>query len=162
MEKRLPNWPRRDCGYLELPGRLSKNGSLPPIQHDFDFEFIGLIALSDPIREAVPAAVSECYQAGIRVIMITGDYPVTAMNIAREIGLKNHDVSISGSELQEMTEEELAERIKDVNVFARVIPEQKLKIVNALKRNGEIVAMTGDGSERCSCAEGRQYWDCHG
>ncbi|MDO9615923.1 MAG: cation-translocating P-type ATPase, partial [Bacteroidota bacterium] len=119
--------------------------NLPEIQHDFDFEFIGLIALSDPIRETVPLAVSECYQAGIRVIMITGDYPVTAMNIAREIGLKNHAVSISGSELQEMTEEELAERIKDVNVFARVVPEQKLKIVNALKRNGEIVAMTGDG-----------------
>jgi Ca2+-transporting ATPase len=119
--------------------------NLPEIQHDFDFEFIGLIALSDPIRETVPLAVSECYQAGIRVIMITGDYPVTAMNIAREIGLKNHAVSISGTELQEMTEEELAERIKDVNVFARVVPEQKLKIVNALKRNGEIVAMTGDG-----------------
>jgi len=118
---------------------------LPEIQHDFDFEFIGLIALSDPIRENVPAAVNECYQAGIRVIMITGDYPVTAMNIAREIGLKNHAVSISGPELQEMTEEELAERIKEVNVFARVVPEQKLKIVNALKRNGEIVAMTGDG-----------------
>ncbi|MDO8930406.1 MAG: HAD-IC family P-type ATPase, partial [Bacteroidota bacterium] len=71
--------------------------NLPEIQHDFDFEFIGLIALSDPIRETVPLAVSECYQAGIRVIMITGDYPVTAMNIAREIGLKNHAVSISGS-----------------------------------------------------------------
>ncbi|MDD2303779.1 MAG: cation-translocating P-type ATPase [Prolixibacteraceae bacterium] len=119
--------------------------NLPEIQHDFDFDFIGLIALSDPIRETVPEAVRECYQAGIRVIMITGDYPVTAMNIAREIGLKNHQVSISGSELQEMTEEELAERIKEVNVFARVVPEQKLKIVNALKRNHEIVAMTGDG-----------------
>ena len=130
---------------LGVARAIVENGSLPPIQHDFDFEFIGLIALSDPIREAVPAAVSECYQAGIRVIMITGDYPVTAMNIAREIGLKNHEISISGPELQEMTEEELAERIKDVNVFARVIPEQKLKIVNALKRNGEIVAMTGDG-----------------
>lgn len=118
---------------------------LPEIQHDFDFDFIGLIALSDPIRETVPEAVRECYKAGIRVIMITGDYPVTAMNIAREIGLKNHQVSISGSELQEMSEDELAERIKDVNVFARVVPEQKLKIVNALKRNKEIVAMTGDG-----------------
>jgi len=121
------------------------NGSLPAIQHDFDFEFIGLLALSDPIRETVPKAVGECYQAGIRVIMITGDYPVTAMNIAREIGLKNSEVSISGSELHAMTEDELCERIKDVNVFARVVPEQKLKIVNALKRNGEIVAMTGDG-----------------
>jgi P-type Ca2+ transporter type 2C len=118
---------------------------LPEIQHDFDFEFIGLIALADPIRETVPQAVNECYQAGIRVIMITGDYPVTAMNIAREIGLKNYEVSISGPELQAMTEDELCERIKNVNVFARVVPEQKLKIVNALKRNGEIVAMTGDG-----------------
>jgi P-type Ca2+ transporter type 2C len=119
--------------------------NLPEIQHDFDFEFIGLLALSDPIRETVPEAVRECYQAGIRVIMITGDYPATAMNIAREIGLKNFEVSISGPELQAMTEDELCERIKDVNVFARVVPEQKLKIVNALKRNREIVAMTGDG-----------------
>jgi Ca2+-transporting ATPase len=121
------------------------NENLPKIQHDFDFEFIGLLALSDPVRESVPQAVRECYQAGIRVIMITGDYPVTAMNIAREIGLKNHEVAISGSELQEMSENELSERIKEVNVFARVVPEQKLKIVNALKRNNEIVAMTGDG-----------------
>ena len=119
--------------------------NLPEIQHDFEFEFIGLIALSDPIRETVPEAVRECYKAGIRVIMITGDYPITAINIAREIGLKNHQVAISGPELQEMTEDELCERIKDVNVFARVVPEQKLKIVNALKRNREIVAMTGDG-----------------
>lgn len=118
---------------------------LPQIQHDFDFDFIGLLALSDPIRETVPEAVKECYKAGIRVIMITGDYPVTAMNIAREIGLTNHQISISGHELQAMSEEELCERIKDVNVFARVVPEQKLKIVNALKRNNEIVAMTGDG-----------------
>ena len=130
---------------LGVAKSLIDNKNLPEIQHDFDFEFIGLIALSDPIRENVPAAVKECYQAGIRVIMITGDYPVTAMNIAREIGLKNHTVSISGPEIQEMTEEELAGRIKDVNVFARVVPEQKLKIVNALKRNREIVAMTGDG-----------------
>lgn len=130
---------------LGVAKSLIGNKNLPEVQHDFDFEFIGLIALLDPIRENVPAAVKECYQAGIRVIMITGDYPVTAMNIAREIGLKNHDVSISGPELQEMTEEELAGRIMDVNVFARVVPEQKLKIVNALKRNGEIVAMTGDG-----------------
>jgi Ca2+-transporting ATPase len=130
---------------LGVARAIVENGSLPAIQHDFDFEFIGLIALSDPIRETVPEAVRECYQAGIRVIMITGDYPVTAMNIAREIGLKNHQISISGPELKEMTEDELCERIKDVNVFARVVPEQKLKIVNALKRNKEIVAMTGDG-----------------
>lgn len=120
-------------------------GNLPVIQHDFDFEFVGLLGLSDPTRENVPTAVKECYKAGIRVIMITGDYPVTAANIGKEIGLENPGNFITGPQLETMTEEELSERIKDVNVFARVVPEQKLKIVNALKRNGEIVAMTGDG-----------------
>jgi Ca2+-transporting ATPase len=121
------------------------SGDLPSFQHDFDFTFIGLIGLSDPIRKNVPDAVKECYKAGIRVIMITGDYPVTAINIGKEIGIKNPELCITGSELKDMTEDELCERIKDVNIFARVIPEQKLKIVNALKRNNEIVAMTGDG-----------------
>jgi P-type Ca2+ transporter type 2C len=120
-------------------------GTLPEIQHDFDFEFVGLIGLTDPIRENVPDAVKECYKAGIRVIMITGDYPVTASNIGKEIGLKDYEYSISGQELRDMSEDELCERIKTVNVFARVVPEQKLKIVNALKKNNEIVAMTGDG-----------------
>ena len=120
-------------------------GKLPSIQHDFDFEFLGLIGLSDPIRETVPAAVEECYKAGIRVIMITGDYPVTAINIGKDIGIKNPELCISGPELKELTEDELCERIKEVNIFARVVPEQKLKIVNALKRNKEVVAMPGDG-----------------
>ncbi len=115
------------------------------IQHDFDFEFSGLIGLSDPIRDSAPEAVKECYNAGMRVIMITGDYPVTAINIGKEVGIKNPESCITGQELQEMSEDELCERIRDVNIFARVIPEQKLKIVNALKRNNEIVAMTGDG-----------------
>jgi len=118
---------------------------LPDIQHDFNFEFVGLIGLSDPIRENVPQAVTECYQAGIRVIMITGDYPATAMSIGSEIGLKNSEEIITGPQLEALSEAELAEKIKTVNIFARVVPEQKLKIVNALKRNNEIVAMTGDG-----------------
>jgi Ca2+-transporting ATPase len=122
-----------------------KTDHLPESQHDFSFEFVGLIGLSDPIRDNIPEAVAECHKAGIRVIMITGDYPVTALSIAKEIGLKNPELCIAGNELLEMSEEELANRIKDVNVFARVIPEQKLKIVNALKKNNEIVAMTGDG-----------------
>ncbi len=124
--------------------KIDKKG-LPEIQHDFTFEFVGLIGLSDPIRNNVKQAVSECYKAGIRVIMITGDYPVTATHIAREIGLINPEHCITGPELQAMTSEELCEKIKTVNIFARVVPEQKLKIVNALKHNGEIVAMTGDG-----------------
>jgi Ca2+-transporting ATPase len=122
-----------------------KPGGLPSHQHDFDFEFVGLMGLSDPVRENVPDAVKECYRAGIRVIMITGDYPVTAKNIGKNIGINKPELCITGSELKDMSEDELCERIKDVNIFARVIPEQKLKIVNALKRNNEIVAMTGDG-----------------
>jgi Ca2+-transporting ATPase len=118
---------------------------LPENQHDIDFEFLGLIGLSDPIRPEVKGAVAQCYLAGIRVIMITGDYPLTAMNIAKEIGLKNPDTCISGQELKTMTEEELSLKIQRINVFARVIPEQKLLIVNALKMNREVVAMTGDG-----------------
>ena len=121
------------------------SGELPQIQHDFDLEFVGLIGLSDPIRKNVPDSVKECYKAGIRVIMITGDYPVTATNIGKEIGITNPKLCITGSELKVMTEDELCERIKSVNIFARVVPEQKLKIVNALKKNREIVAMTGDG-----------------
>jgi len=118
---------------------------LPEIQHDFDFEFIGLIGLSDPIRPEVKDAVQECYKAGIRVIMITGDYPVTAQNIGKEIGLKNYTNCMTGPEIQAMSEENLSEKIDNINIFARVVPEQKLKIVNALKLKGEIVAMTGDG-----------------
>jgi len=118
---------------------------LPDIQHDFKFDFIGLIGLSDPIRSNVKKAVSECQKAGIRVIMITGDYPVTAQHIAMEIGLENPDKCMTGDELRLITEVELCRQINGINVFARVVPEQKLKIVEALKRNGEIVAMTGDG-----------------
>ena len=83
-------------------------GELPAIQHDFDFEFLGLIGLSDPIRENVPLAVAECYKAGIRVVMITGDYPVTATNIGREIGIQNPELFITGSELEQLSEDELA------------------------------------------------------
>ena len=118
---------------------------LPEGQHDFDFKFVGLLGLADPIRAEVPGAVQECYQAGIRVIMITGDYPGTARNIASQIGLKPLDELITGPELETMSDTELRERIKTTCIFARAVPEQKLRIVSALKANGEVVAMTGDG-----------------
>jgi len=118
---------------------------LPDKQHDFTFEFLGLIGFIDPVRPSVAEAVKECYAAGIRVVMITGDYPGTAQCIAREIGLENPETVITGPELSSMKEAELRQRIQDVNVFARVAPEQKLLIVDALGDNGEIVAMTGDG-----------------
>ncbi|HEY9832092.1 MAG TPA: cation-translocating P-type ATPase [Stenomitos sp.] len=119
--------------------------ALPVEQHDFQFEFIGLVGLADPVRPTVKSAIQECYTAGIQVVMITGDYPGTAQNIARQIGLVSTDGIMTGTELDQMDDAELQRRIKHVNIFARVVPEQKLRIVNALKNNGEIVAMTGDG-----------------
>ncbi|NCB23225.1 MAG: cation-translocating P-type ATPase [Deltaproteobacteria bacterium] len=123
--------------------------ALPDDQHDFAFEFLGLVGLEDPIRPTVPATIQECYTAGIRVIMITGDHPTTAQSIARQIGLRGVPGEgikvIGGPELAAMSDEELARRIRDVDVFARVVPEQKLRLVNSLKASGEVVAMTGDG-----------------
>ncbi|PKN06649.1 MAG: ATPase [Deltaproteobacteria bacterium HGW-Deltaproteobacteria-8] len=120
-------------------------GQLPGEQHDFTFEYLGLVGLEDPIRPTVPATIQECYTAGIRVIMITGDHPDTARSIARQIGLRNAEGVITGPELDDMSDGMLTRRIPEVDVFARVVPEQKLRLVNALKANGEIVAMTGDG-----------------
>ncbi|HEX9093847.1 MAG TPA: cation-translocating P-type ATPase [Coriobacteriia bacterium] len=118
---------------------------LPEAQHDFRFEWIGLVGLQDPIRADVPGAVAEAYRAGMRVVMITGDYPGTAKSIAREIGLVPCDQVITGPELDGMTDDQLAGLIREVCIFARVVPEQKLRIVRALKAHDEVVAMTGDG-----------------
>ncbi len=122
-----------------------KAAALPKQQHDFPFEFVGLLGLSDPIRPEVPEAVKECYAAGIRILMITGDYPGTAQNIARQIGLKPLDDILTGPELDRMSDAQLQARLRTTSIFARVVPEQKLRIVKALKANGEVVAMTGDG-----------------
>eukprot|EP00727_Mastigamoeba_balamuthi_P007571 m51a1_g3434 putative cation transport atpase (940) ;mRNA; f:630260-633385 len=118
---------------------------LPSIQHDYEFEFIGLVAFIDPIRPSVPAAIRQAYDAGIKVVMITGDYPGTAKAIAEKIGLEPRDKVITGPELEQMSDEELSSRIKGVTIFARVVPEQKLQIVRAFKAAKEIVCMTGDG-----------------
>ena len=122
-----------------------RQSALPGEQHDFQFEFLGLIGFSDPVRPGVPEAITECHNAGIRVAMITGDYPGTAQSIARQIGLTPADDYITGRQLETMDDSELKRRIQTVNLFARVVPEQKLRLVNALKANGEVVAMTGDG-----------------
>lgn len=125
-------------------GRFS-HSKLPGEQHDFAFEFLGLVGLADPIRATVPAAVEECYTAGIRVVMITGDHPATAKNIAMQAGIRPVDEIITGAELEHLEDSQLQQRVRAINVFARMVPEQKLRLVNALKSNGEIVAMTGDG-----------------
>ncbi len=120
------------------------SAALPEDPHGFAFEFLGLVGLADPLRDSVRDAVAECRSAGIRVVMITGDYPATARAIAKQAGLESSQI-MTGEELQRYSDAELAQHVKAVTVFARIMPEQKLRIVNALKANGEIVAMTGDG-----------------
>lgn len=117
----------------------------PADPYGFDFELVGLVGLSDPLRPTVPAALDQCRTAGVRVVMITGDYPATARAIARQIGLGPLDSVVTGGELERLADQDLRERVRSTNIFARVVPEQKLRLVEALKANGEIVAMTGDG-----------------
>ena len=123
----------------------SEQAALPAKQHDFEFVLVGFIGLVDPVRSEVPNAVSECHKAGVRVVMITGDHPTTACSIARKIGLVNPNLVMTGAEMQEVSDVDLGIMAKKISVFSRVMPEQKLRLVNCLKASGEVVAMTGDG-----------------
>jgi P-type Ca2+ transporter type 2C len=122
------------------------NGNtMPNSQVDFELEFQGFVGLEDPIRPEVPNAIEECKAAGVKVIMITGDFPTTAQSIAHQIGMSKQGTLLTGSELDTLSDEELKIKIKEITIFARVVPEQKLRIIRALQANNEIVAMTGDG-----------------
>lgn len=116
----------------------------PQAVHEFTFELVGLIGLADPLRTEIPAAIRECREAGIRVIMITGDYPATAASIAQAAGL-DAQVVLSGDTLATLSDSALRARLHGVSVCARITPTQKLRIVQALKADGYITAMTGDG-----------------
>ncbi|MFX1296145.1 MAG: cation-translocating P-type ATPase [Promethearchaeota archaeon] len=129
-------------------------GDLPANQHDFKFRFLGLLGLHDPPRAGSASAIAQCYKAGIRVIMVTGDHPETAAAIGKVIGLSFGDVNrkvkgiVTGKELANLkVQNQDKELLKDpaVNIISRASPEQKLDIVKALKETGEFVAMTGDG-----------------
>jgi Ca2+-transporting ATPase len=119
----------------------------PHIEHDFEFKFIGLLGLEDPLRAEIPAAVAECRSAGIRVVMITGDYPATARAIATQaqLGCDAPNQILTGEEMAGLSDIALQSRMQTASICARVAPEQKLRIVQALKANGDVVAMTGDG-----------------
>ena len=130
-------------------------------QQDFAFDFIGLVGRADPLRQSVPAAVRECQTAGIRVVMITGDYPATAREIACQAGLAGSDV-VTGDELVTLSDEQLAARVRTTTVFARIMPEQKLRIVEALKpprsrylrqpAQGDVLYFSGAGAHRWTSA----------
>ena len=118
--------------------------ALPGEQHQFPFELLGLVGLEDPVRPTAVEAVAECEAAGVRVVMITGDYPGTALNIARQAGLRTNRL-VTGAELDAMSDDDLRECVRSADIFARMVPGQKLRLVEAFKVNGEVVAMTGDG-----------------
>ncbi len=120
-------------------------GDWPANLDAIEFTLLGLTGLADPVRPTVAAALAECYTAGMRVIMITGDYPGTARAIARQIGLAGDREVVTGAELDSFDDTTLRTKVGSVNIFARVVPEQKLRLVKVLKENGEVVAMTGDG-----------------
>lgn len=124
---------------------LKDEQQIPSTILECSLTLCGLVGLADPPRESVAKDIAVCTKAGIRVVMITGDNGITASSIARKIGIPNCDHVITGDMLNGMTDEELCERVKDVSIFSRVIPEHKMRIVKAFKENGEIVAMTGDG-----------------
>ncbi|MCI2807694.1 cation-translocating P-type ATPase [Eoetvoesiella caeni] len=119
--------------------------NLPPDQRDFNFIFLGFVGFVDPPRPDVKQAISECRSAGIRVIMMTGDHPATARAIGQQVGLSERLDLITGAEVAEMNDIELAKKLGYIDLCARLKPEQKLRLVQLLQRNGEVVAMTGDG-----------------
>ena len=126
-------------------GKPADENAIPAAITDCKLTLCGLVGLIDPPRESMRDDISRCTKAGIRVVMITGDNGITASSIAKQIGMPNSDRIITGDELNGMSDEELRGRVRDVSIFSRVIPEHKMRIVRALKDDGEIVAMTGDG-----------------
>jgi Ca2+-transporting ATPase len=129
----------------DLPAGSNVAPEWPAEQRDLRLRLVGLVGLADPIRPTVPAAIVECYRAGIRTVMITGDHPGTAVAVARQIGLGDPDVIVTGAALESMTVAQSRAAVARTNVFARVMPEHKLRLVEAFKATGHVVAMTGDG-----------------
>lgn len=121
-------------------------GEIPVEKIEEDMVFSGLIGMRDPPREEVKAAIKTCEDAGIKTVMITGDHKVTAAAIARELGiLKENDLTLTGSELDSLDESEFEDKVEKISIYARVYPTHKLRVVEALKKKGHVVAMTGDG-----------------
>lgn len=118
---------------------------IPETLKKCSLQLCGMVGLADPPRESIKENIKICTKAGVRVVMITGDNGITASSIAKQIDMPNSDKIITGDELNQMSEEELQERVKNVSIFSRVVPEHKMRIVRAFQENGEVVAMTGDG-----------------
>ena len=129
--------------YKELP--KTETGKYDEEELERDLVFIGLAGMIDPPRDEAKGAIELCRKAGIKTVMITGDHQLTAVAIAKELGIMKNDLALTGAELDKLSDEEFDKVVEDVSVYARVSPEHKLRIVRALKKKGHIVAMTGDG-----------------
>lgn len=145
IDENVKNMAKDGTRVLAVARGKVEQDTIPETITDIKLEFIGLLGFTDPVRDSVLNSVIESYRAGIRTIMITGDYPATASFVAKKIGLTNADNVITGKELAGMSEADRLRVISSVNVFARITPHEKYLIVETLKTKGEIVAMTGDG-----------------
>lgn len=144
LEEAAQDMASRGMRVLGIAAADAAEGDHRKAHGDHAFRLLGLAGLADPLRAGVPEAIAQCHAAGIRVVMITGDHAATASAIAQQAGISTAEV-LTGQQVAELGEDELALRVQQVSVFARTLPEQKLLIVQAMKRAGEIVAMTGDG-----------------
>lgn len=143
LEKEVKNLASQGLRIIAVAkGKITQ--AIPEDRHDFEFDFLGLVGLADPVRKEVIPAIKMCKDAGIRVVMLTGDYPETALRVAKDIGL-DYGNSITGSEFEELSAAERKKIIKSITVFSRVRPVNKLAIIDSLKENNEVVVMTGDG-----------------
>lgn len=145
VEEKMYEMSSKGLRVIGVGKMIVNNGDIPKSLEECKLEFLGLIGLQDPPREGIKDDIKMCLDAGIRVVMITGDNGITASSIAKEVGIPHSEGVITGEELNKMDDEELNKRIKDVSIFSRVVPEHKMRIVNAFKEIGEVVAMTGDG-----------------
>jgi P-type Ca2+ transporter type 2C len=135
---------REGLRVLAVASAVQPPGALPETPYGFEFELLGLVGLADPLRASATDAVKQCHTAGIRVVMITGDYPATARAIARAAGIDASE-TVSGDQIEKLDAQALRLHVARTSVFARITPSEKLRIIQALQANGEIVAMTGDG-----------------
>jgi P-type Ca2+ transporter type 2C len=146
IKKRLTDFLERGLRVIAIADRTLREGeNIPESLTECRLYFRGIIGLSDPAREGINTYIEACRSAGIRIVMITGDHPVTASAIAKTVGITYFNNVITGDEITRFTDEELKRKVKDCNLYARVLPLHKMRIVKALKENGETVAMTGDG-----------------
>ncbi len=146
LEHKLLEYSAKGCKVIAVAdAKFKVEEALPDSLSDCSLCFRGMLALEDPPREAVSDGLTSCYEAGIRTIMITGDHPITATSIAEQVGIRNAQQVLTGDEIEALSDNELSEKVRDCNIYARVMPLHKMRIVKALKDRGEVVAMTGDG-----------------